>query len=112
MQSLSDDKECGIFIGNNQNIITWKNSVNQPIRFAGSTWFLFTLGRTILMSKTATNGIQVLRNINKRHIELLTSQVQCIQLIALQKAYCDLKILKSGGSLTDNLYFDGCKCWL
>jgi len=59
MQSLTDSKKFGIFLGNNRNMITWKNGVNQPIRFSASTGFLFTLERTISMTMTATNGILV-----------------------------------------------------
>jgi len=50
MQSLTDNKEFGIFLGNNRNMITWKNGVNQPIRFTASTAFFFTVGRTLLMT--------------------------------------------------------------
>jgi len=71
MQSLTDNKEFGIFLGNNRNMITWKNAVNQPIRFTASTGFLFTLGRTILMTITATNGIQILKNINMRNNRII-----------------------------------------
>jgi len=61
MQSLTDNKEFGIFLGNNSNMITWKNGVNQPIQFTARTGFLFTLGRTILMTITVNNGIQILK---------------------------------------------------
>jgi len=50
MQSLTENKEFGIFRGNNRNMITFKNSANQAIRFTTSTGFLFALGRTILMT--------------------------------------------------------------
>jgi len=43
MQSLTDNKEFGIFFGNNRNMIAWKNTANQPIRFTASTGFLFML---------------------------------------------------------------------
>jgi len=61
MQSLTDNKEFGFFLGNNRNMITWKNAVNQPIRFTASAGFFFELGRTILMTMTANNGIQILK---------------------------------------------------
>ena len=32
MQSLTDNTDFGIFLGNNRNMITWKNSVNQLMR--------------------------------------------------------------------------------
>jgi len=64
MQSLTDNKEFGIFLGNNRNMITWKNAVNQPIRFTASTGFLFALGRTTLMTITANNGFQILKSVN------------------------------------------------
>jgi len=64
MQSLTNNKEFGIFLDNNRNMITWKNGVNQPIRFTASTGFFFTVGRTLLITMTATNGIQILKNIN------------------------------------------------
>jgi len=57
MQTLTDNKEFGIYLGNNRNMITWKNAANQSIRFTASTGFLFTLGRTTLMTMTATTGI-------------------------------------------------------
>jgi len=103
MQSLTDNKEFGIFLGNNRNIITWKNAVNQPIRFTASTGFLFTLGRTILMTITANNGIQILKNINMENNRIINLPAPVDSTVCAKKAYSDLKVLKTGDTMTGDL---------
>jgi len=103
MQSLTDNKEFGIFLGNNRNMITWKNTANQPIRFTASTGFLFTLGRTTLMTITATNGIQILKNINMVNNRIINLPATVDTTYCATKAYCDLKVLKNGNTMTGDL---------
>jgi len=90
MQSLTGNKEFGIFLGNNRNVITWKNAVNQPIRFTASTGFLFALRRTTLMN----NGIQILKNINMRNSKIINLSAPVDSADCATKAYSDLKVLK------------------
>jgi len=103
MQSLHDNKEFVIFLGNNRNMITWKNAANQTIRITASTGFHFTLERTTLMTITATNEIQIVLNINmgnNRSINILdpVNASDCAT-----KAYSDLKVLKNGDTMTGDL---------
>jgi len=81
-------------------MITRKSSVNQPIRFAASTGFLFTLGRTILMNMTTTNGIQILKNTNMKHNRIINVQAPVDTTDCATKTYCDFKMLKSGDTMT------------
>jgi len=99
MQSLIDNKEFGIFLGNNRNMITWKNAVNQPIRFTASTGFLFALGRTTLMTLTANNGIQILKSVNMGNNRIINLPAPVDSTDCATKAYSDLKVLKTGGDL-------------
>jgi len=105
MQSLADNKEFGIFVGNNRNMITWKNVVNLPIRFTASTGFLFALGRTTLMTITATNGIQILKIINMGNNRIINLPAQVDSTDCATKAYSDLKVLKTGDTMTGDLNF-------
>jgi len=103
MQSLTDNKEFGIFLVNNRNTITWKNAVNQPIRFTASTEFLFALGRTILMTITANNGIQILKNINMGNNRITNLPAPVDSTDCATKAYSDLKVLINGDTITGDL---------
>jgi len=100
LQSLHDNKEFGIFLSNNRNMITWKNAANQTIRFTASTGFLFTLGRTILMTITATNGIQIFKNINMGNNRIINILDPVNASDCATKAYSDLKVLKNGNTMT------------
>jgi len=88
-------------------MITRKNIVNQPIKFAASTGFLFTLGRTISMTMTVTYGLQVLKNINMGNNRIINLPAPVDTTDCATKPYCDLNILKSGGTLTGNVYVGG-----
>jgi hypothetical protein len=63
MQALNANREFGVFFGNDRNMITWKNQSTQPLQFAASYGFLFTVGRTLLMTMGA-NIIQAYKNID------------------------------------------------
>jgi len=85
-------------------MITWKNAANQPIRFTASTGFLLTLGRTTLMTMTANNGIQILKNINMRNNRIINLPAPVDSTDCAAKAYCDLKVLKIGDTMTGDLH--------
>ena len=103
MQSLTNNKEFGIFFGNSRNMITWKNSVNQLMRFTASTGFLFSLGRNTLMIMTADNGIQILKNINMGNNRIINLPAPVDSTDCATKAYSDLKVLKTGDTMTGDL---------
>jgi len=75
-------------------MITWKNADNQPIRFTASTGFLFALGRIILMTITANNGIQILKNIDMENNRINNLPAPVDSTDCATKAYSDLKVLK------------------
>ena len=105
MLSLPLNKEFGLFIGNNRNMISWKNAPSQPIRFLSSSGFLFIVTRFSILTITSS-VIQAHRNINmlntNRIINLPTpvNAADCVT-----KAYCDLKVLKNGDTMTGDLTF-------
>jgi len=84
-------------------MLTWTNSVNQPIRFTASTGFLFTMGRTILLTMTVTNGIQILKNIDMGNNRIINLPARVDTTDCATKAYDDLKVLKSGDTMTGDL---------
>lgn len=107
MQALNANREFGVFFGNDRNMITWKNASTQPLRFAASYGFLFTLGRTVLMTMGA-NIIQAYKNIDMLSSnKIINLPVPVNASDCATKAYSDLKVLKNGDTMTGNLYFDG-----
>jgi len=84
-------------------MITWKNAVNQPIRFTASTGLLFTLGITILMTMTANNGIKILKNINMVNNKIINLPAPVDSTDCAIKTYSDLKVLKNGVTMTGDL---------
>jgi len=103
METLSANKEFGLFFGNNKNMISWKNGANQPMRYLSSSGFVFLTARNFLL--TMTNVIRPHKNIDMGTISKI------INLPAPEnandcatKAYSDLKVLKSGDVMTGNLF--------
>jgi hypothetical protein len=108
MLSLKANKEFGLMLGSNTNMITWKNMTAQPIRFTASIGFLFIPNKTIVMTVSALHGIQAYKNIDMgidNRIINLQNPVNYSD--CSTKGYCDTKVQKTGDTMTGNLYFDG-----
>ena len=73
------------------------------MQFTASTGFLFALERITLMTITATDGIQILRSINMGNNRIIDLSAPVDTTDCVTKAYSDLKVLKTGDTMTDDL---------
>lgn len=105
---LEADKEFGVFFGNNKNMISWRNRATQLLKFTANAGFLFTTGRTRLMTISGANGIKTFKDIDLgSSYRVINSQMPENDSDCATKSYCDAKLLKSGDTMLGNLYFDG-----
>ena len=105
---LEVDKEFGVIFGNNKNMISWRNRSTQLLKFTASAGFLFTTGRTRLMTISGTTGIKCFKDIDLgSSCRVINSLMPESDSDCATKSYCDAKLLKSGDTMLGNLLFDG-----